>query len=72
MKKKGFRFPIKHWINNELSEFTQETLTHLKKRQIFNSNYIDHIYNKYRHSDAQKVLLLVMVELWFQKFIDPK
>ena len=72
MNKKGFSFPTKHWINNELLKFTKDTLDSLKKRQIFNNNYIDQVYKKYRYKEAEKILLLIMTELWFQKFIDVK
>lgn len=66
----GFSLPIQYWINNELKDFTLDTLNMLKKRDYFSVEAIDQIYKTYHNKSGAKVWKLVMLELWFQKFID--
>ena len=42
----------------------------LKKRDYFSAEAIDKIYKTYHDKSGAKVWKLVMLELWFQKFID--
>ena len=72
MKKKGFTVPVSHWINNELSELTKNSIESLKKREIFNDQKIDLLYKRFRYKKQKKLWQLVMLELWMQKFIDGK
>lgn len=71
MPKKGFRFPLKEWINNELKSEIEQTLNQLKNRKEFNSTEIENTYQKYKSTEPEKIMMLYMTELWFQKFIDP-
>lgn len=75
MKKIGFTLPVNYWMMNELRILTEDALSSLKKREIFNSTEIDHIYKKFinqKNVSYKKVWHLVMFELWLRKFIDVK
>lgn len=67
MAKKGFSLPINYWIKNELKDLVKEKLNDLKKRDIFNNNYIDQIHQSGTH---KQIWHLVNTEIWMNKFID--
>ena len=73
MPKRGFGLPVGRWMQKELKELTETSLESLKKRDIFNNKEIDKLYNTFKQSKPylyKKVWHLVMIELWFQRFID--
>ncbi len=70
MKKKGFGLPVGRWMNDQLNRLTIDSLSDLKKRDLFVVEEIDAVYNRYRLTDYKKVWHLVMTELWLKKFID--
>lgn len=73
MPKRGFGLPVGRWMKGPLKELTQSSLEKLKKRDIFNPKEIDRLHESFKHADPllyKKVWHLVMVELWFQAFID--
>lgn len=60
--KKGFSFPLKHWMEHELKELVNENLNDLNRRNIFDKiNYSNLSYEQRWH--------LVMTELWLKEFI---
>jgi asparagine synthase (glutamine-hydrolysing) len=73
MPKRGFGLPVGRWMKEPLRQLTESSLQKLKKRDIFNHVEIDNLYDTFKQSSPQlykKVWHLVMIELWFQKFID--
>ena len=69
MNKKGLSLPLKHWISNDLKDFTLDHIQKLKTRHIFNNNEIDQILTS---NNAYKIWQLVSTELWIDKFISTK
>ena len=74
-RKMGFGVPITHWFRNDLKDFLRETLLSEKsqKRGLFKPKaimrYIEqHINGERDH--AHGLWTLLMLELWFQRFID--
>lgn len=73
MPKKGFSFPVNHFIKNEkrVRDFITENLESLKKRSFFNSAVIDEWWNHQEHEyDWVKIWQLVTFELWYQKYFE--
>jgi asparagine synthase (glutamine-hydrolysing) len=72
MKKKGFSLPVGQWMQSILSELVQEKNKSLKKRDIFNDIFIDHL-NRKLHRDKvnyYKLWFLVSLEMWLECFMD--
>ncbi|QBA22112.1 asparagine synthase (glutamine-hydrolyzing) [Chryseobacterium indologenes] len=73
MPKRGFSFPVSHFIKNEkrVREFITENLESLKRRNFFNAAVIDHWWNHQEHEyDWVKIWQLVTFELWYQKYFE--
>ena len=72
MNKTGFSLPMKQWMGGKLREFTYENIRSLQKRDLINEKRVEHEFSKYRKTgkDHQRIWQLVMLELWFKKFID--
>ena len=76
-RKMGFGVPVGRWLRGEMSGFLREVL--LAERSLNRGiirpdamrRYVDeHIEGKFDHSF--QVWTLLMMELWFQRFIDQK
>ncbi len=74
-KKMGFGVPLTHWFRGELKDFLRENLLSEKffKRGIVKPEVVkilveEHIGGKRDH--VWQLWTLLMLELWFQKFID--
>jgi asparagine synthase (glutamine-hydrolysing) len=74
-RKMGFGVPIGHWFRGPMQPFLRETLLSEKAahRGLFNSERVrgiieEHINHKSDHS--HRLWTLLMLELWFQRFID--
>jgi len=74
-RKMGFGVPIAKWLRNEMKNFTRETLLSerslsrgIVKPEILERYVSEHIEGKRDH--AFKIWTLLMLELWFQRFID--
>ncbi len=74
-RKMGFGVPIGHWFRGSLKSFLRETLLSdtASNRGLFKPeavrNLIDqHLTHKADHS--HRLWSLLMLELWFQRFID--
>lgn len=74
MPKRGFGLPVGRWMKGPLKEFTRSSLEQLKTRELFNAGEIDRLHDAFTQADPllyKKVWHLVMIERWFQAFIDP-
>ncbi|HEX8163333.1 MAG TPA: asparagine synthase (glutamine-hydrolyzing) [Pyrinomonadaceae bacterium] len=74
-RKQGFGVPIGHWFRGEMRGFLQETLLSEKhlRRGLFKPEAVrrlveDHVAGRADHS--HRLWTLLMLELWFEKFID--
>ncbi|AZB31548.1 asparagine synthase (glutamine-hydrolyzing) [Chryseobacterium balustinum] len=73
MPKRGFSFPLAHFIKTEpkVRTFIIENLNSLKKRNFFNSEVIDEWWNNQKNEyDFVKIWQLVTFELWYQKYFE--
>jgi len=73
--KMGFGVPIGHWFRGTMQPFLRETLLSEKalSRGLFNRASVrqlidQHVANKVNHD--HRLWCLLMLELWFQRFID--
>src|SRR5437763_4995409 len=73
--KMGFGVPIGHWFRGTMQPFVRETLLSEKAlaRGLFNRASVrqlidQHVANKVNHE--HRLWSLLMLELWFQRFID--
>jgi len=73
--KMGFGVPISHWFRGSMRQFLQETLLSERalSRGLFNRDSVrrliaEHVDKKVNHD--QRLWALLMLELWFQRFID--
>ena len=74
-RKMGFGVPVGHWLRGEMKDFLRDVLLSDKalNRGIIRGEKIreyveEHIDGKFDHSF--QVWTLLMLELWFQRFID--
>jgi len=72
MKKKGFGLPLRQWLFGPLAPLVKDKLSMLKNRDNINPTYIDTCITKYEKQNCSVTGIwhLVMLELWFEKFID--
>ncbi len=73
MPKRGFSFPLSHFIKTEskVRDFILENLDSLKKRDFFDSKVIDDWWNNQNNEyDCVKIWQLVTFELWYQKYFE--
>jgi asparagine synthase (glutamine-hydrolysing) len=73
--KMGFGVPIAHWFRGRMQPFLRETLLsdRASSRGMFNRDAVQkmidqHVDNKANHD--HRLWTLLMLELWFQRFID--
>jgi asparagine synthase (glutamine-hydrolysing) len=74
-RKMGFGVPINHWFRARLQAFLRETLLSEKAlgRGLFKPEAVRCIINEHlsgRQDRAQQLWTLLMLELWFERFID--
>lgn len=74
-KKMGFSIPLKHWLNNELKTFVDNTLseTNIKNRGIFNFSSVSQVLSEHRSGkkdNSDKIWTLVILEHWLKKNTD--
>jgi asparagine synthase (glutamine-hydrolysing) len=74
-RKQGFGVPIGHWFRGEMQGFLRATLLSEKhlRRGLFKPDAVrrlveDHVAGRADHS--HRLWTLLMLELWFEKFID--
>ncbi len=73
--KRGFEAPIAEWLRGPLAEMTTELLLdgRLHERGIFAPGEIKRLWDEHRSGRAShqhRLWQLVMLELWFRRFID--
>ena len=73
--KMGFGVPINHWFRGELKGFLREVLLSEKaqKRGLFKSEAVTQLVDAHltgKRDNSPQLWTLLMLELWFQKFID--
>ena len=74
-QKMGFGVPLRYWLANELYDFTREVLLSEKAagRQMFKPQVVERLIDDQRRDakdNTWKIWTLLMLELWFQRFID--
>ncbi|HUQ32939.1 MAG TPA: asparagine synthase (glutamine-hydrolyzing) [Pyrinomonadaceae bacterium] len=73
--KMGFGVPIGHWFRNEMKNFLSETLfsERAAKRGFFKAEEVKRMFEQHTRGErdyAHQLWTLLMLELWFQRFID--
>jgi len=74
-RKMGFGVPIASWFRGELKGFVREVLLTEQslKRGLFNPKIVTRLVNEHiegKRDNAHQLWTLLMLELWFQRFID--
>ncbi|HEX8844387.1 MAG TPA: asparagine synthase (glutamine-hydrolyzing) [Pyrinomonadaceae bacterium] len=74
-RKMGFGVPIGHWFRNEMQGFVRETLLSEKaaRRGFFKPESVRRMVEGHidgKQDFAHQLWTLLMLELWFQRFID--
>lgn len=74
-KKMGFNPPLPEWINRELKPLIAEVLSRkaIERRGIFRADAIERLIQDHyagRRDNALKIWALLMLEVWFQMYID--
>jgi len=74
-QKMGFGVPIQHWLRHDLKGFAYEILLSDKaiQRGIFKKDYVKRLLDENsegRRSNHTRLWALIMLELWFQMWID--
>ncbi len=71
----GFGVPLTHWFRKELKDFLREVLLSEKslRRGLVKPEVVDKLVCEHTNADRDHVWqlwTLLMLELWFQNFID--
>ena len=71
----GFGVPIGHWFRGTMQPFLRETLLSEKAlgRNLFQKDKVRQIVDQHvegRIDHSHRLWSLLMLELWFQRFID--
>jgi asparagine synthase (glutamine-hydrolysing) len=74
--KMGFGLPVDHWFRNELREFAYDILLSqsAKDRGVFRPWYVKALLDEHCSSAGDhhlRLWALLMLELWFQMWVDP-
>jgi asparagine synthase (glutamine-hydrolysing) len=74
-RKMGFGVPIGHWFRGQLQPFLRETILSEKalKRGLFKPEAVRQMVDLHTRSEkdhSHQLWTLLMLELWFQRFID--
>jgi asparagine synthase (glutamine-hydrolysing) len=73
--KHGFNVPMPVWMRGELREFVQDSLAEetVKRRGLFRPDQVTRVVRDHlsgRTEASNKILVFLMVELWFERFVD--
>jgi asparagine synthase (glutamine-hydrolysing) len=76
-RKQGFNVPLKLWLRRELKEFIRDTLAarRLTERGLYRRAALDRLLDDHfgdRADRSNKIFAVLMLELWFQKFVDDR
>jgi len=74
-RKMGFGVPIANWLRGDMREFMRENLLSEKYagRGLFVASRVENLIDEHlsqKQDNAPQLWTLLMLELWFQKFID--
>ncbi len=74
-QKMGFAVPIRYWLGKELQTFTKEILLSdvADSRRLFRKPIVSRLIEEQQagtHDNSWKIWTLLMLELWFRRFID--
>jgi len=74
--KKGFSLPVDHWFRNELKELAYDVLLSQRatERGLFRQDYVRLLldeHSSFARDHHTRLWVLLMLELWFQMWIDP-
>lgn len=74
-RKMGFGVPVGKWLRGEMQPFMRETLLSEKasRRDLFEPDYVARLVEDHtagRQDHAARLWTLMMLELWFDRFID--
>jgi asparagine synthase (glutamine-hydrolysing) len=74
-RKMGFGVPIGHWFRGKLQPFLREVVLSEKavRRGLFNRQTVERFIDDHatgKHNYEHQLWTLMMLELWFQRFID--
>ncbi len=73
--KQGFGVPVQEWINSQLRERIQDTLTDRRTRErgFFDARYVSLLLDEHargRRDHSHPLWALMMLELWHRTFVD--
>lgn len=73
--KRGFGVPIEHWLRHELKDLAYDTLlsTRARARGLFRPDAVQRLLDEHvtgRHLHHDRIWALLMLELWFDMWID--
>ena len=70
--KRGLSLPMKSWMKSELSNFVQENLNSLGKREIIRKNAIENTLSEWKNGTRSQrgVWQLVSLEIWMKQYLD--
>jgi asparagine synthase (glutamine-hydrolysing) len=73
--KHGFNVPMPVWMRQELREFVQDSLAEetVRRRGLFRPDRVTRLVQDHltgRAEASNKILVLLMMELWFERFVD--
>jgi asparagine synthase (glutamine-hydrolysing) len=73
--KHGFNVPMPVWMRGELREFVRDSLAEetVKRRGLFRADRVTRLVEDHlagRTEASNKILVLLMIELWFVRFVD--
>lgn len=76
-KKQGFNVPMNIWMRDALREFVRDTLStsRFRQRGLFRPEQVDRLLNAHfsgKEDGANKIIALLMLELWFRQFVDAR
>jgi asparagine synthase (glutamine-hydrolysing) len=74
-RKMGFGVPIGHWFRGQLQPFLRETILSERalKRGLFKPEAVKQMVDLHTRAErdhSHQLWTLLMLELWFQRFID--
>jgi asparagine synthase (glutamine-hydrolysing) len=74
-QKMGFAVPIRYWLGKELQTFTKDILLSdvADSRRLFRKPIVSRLIEEQQagtHDNSWKIWTLLMLELWFRRFID--
>jgi asparagine synthase (glutamine-hydrolysing) len=73
--KHGFNVPMSVWMRGELREFVRDSLAEetVRRRGLFRPDRVTRLVGEHldgRTEASNKILVLLMIELWFERFVD--